>query len=352
MLCSADRVHCSSYNTSCNKLNLVVIFVVMNDSKRDFYKGIPGLSRLNPEVQWAEAERGIYGMWWRFLRLSPVFWFARTSGITPKHRKLAQIYEQAGDISEDRFAQWWRTAGAALYVDERPLRVRVLDERQSDRLELYPEGKSILVEVPLTIRQGTIIRQLRQELSQWHAGRGLNVMEHSGAQWRLHTKRYQLTTLDKEYWVLVYRLLYPDIAAWRIGDRLGLSQGLNLRDIDHWKFNRKTSPQARMSSTIGRFLYKAQRTLRNAEQGSFPNAAKSEPIEKPFGTKHHNDYLSATGLRIDAVSPWHQWLKREYHAELVRRVKVSCGFTGVRATDPRLLKRLPPFIAGESDLLA
>lgn len=325
----------------------------MKRSNRPFYKGIPGFTREQEDEYGHEAGRGIYGWWWRYLRLSPVFWFARTTGIAPKLPQLAKVFAEAGDLSHDNFNRWWRETGSQLYVEEvRPRRVRVVDEDNLEEFVFYPKGKSIVVEIPLTIRQGTISRQLREILAEHHAGRGLDVMAHSTAQWPLHTKRYKLDTLEREYWTLLYRMLYPDIAAWRIGDRLKLAPGLNLRDVDRWKFNRTTSPLDRMSSTIGRYLYKAQWTLWNAEQGSFPNASKAAPSEKPFGSQMHSDFLEATGIRIDAHSPWHEWLHKEHHEDLVSRIRRKNNLMGIAAIHAKTQERLPKFIAGESDLLS
>ena len=262
------------------------------------------------------------------------------------------MFEQAGDLGEERFIKWWKATGAQLYVeDKRPREVRLVAEDNLDEFVFYPKGKSIVVEIPLTISQGTINKKIRKILAEHHAGRSLDVMEYSTAQWPLHTKRFDLNTIEREYWTLLYRMLYPDIAAWRIGDRLKLAPGLNLRDVDRWKFNRTTSPVHRMSSTIGRYLYKAQWTLWNAEQGSFPSANKAAPIDKPFGSKLHDEYLEATGRRIDTISPWHEWLNRQYHQDLVYRIRKKNNLLGMSSVNPRMLKLLPKFIAGETDLL-
>ena len=324
----------------------------MKNSSSRFYKGIPGFTRENEEELWWEAERGIYGWWWRYLRLSPVFWFARTTGIAPKHPEIARVYAAVGDLQQGEFPHWWRATGASLFVEEaRPRKTRVIDEENLGDFKLYPKGKSIVVEIPLTIRQGTIARQIREILSEHHLGRGLDVMAHSTAQWALHTKKFNLKTLEREYWALLYRMLYPDIAAWRVGDRLKLAPGLNLRDMDRWKFNRTTSPHTRMSSTIGRYLYKAQWTLWNAEQGTFPNAAKAVPVDKPFGARHHSEFLEAIGRRIDTIAPWHQWLHKEHHEDLAFRIRAKNNLPKLASFTPTMLERFPRFIAGESDLL-
>ena len=325
----------------------------MKRSNRPFYKGIQGFTRELEDDLWREADRSIYRWWWSYLRLSPVFWFARTTGIAPKHPELARVHEAAGDLNGDNFLHWWRDTGAKLFVEEtRPRQTRLVDEENLGEFVFYPPGKSIVVEIPLTISQATITKQIRAILADKHPGRTLNVMSHSTAKWALHTKRFKLKTLEREYWALLYRMLYPHIAAWRVGDRLKLAPGLNLRDVDRWKFTRTTSPHDRMSSTVGRYLYKAQWTLWNAEQGSFPNATKAAPVEHPFGSRHHGEFLEATGRRVDVVSPWHQWLYDQHHEDLVALIRRKNHLNNLAAIDGQRLQRLPKFIAGESDLLA
>ena len=324
----------------------------MGYPKQPFYKGIPGFTREREEDLWWEAEHGIYGWWWRYLRLSPVFWFARVSGHAPASPALAKTWAEAGDLSGTSFSPWWQVTGADLFAEEqRPRHARLIDENKLGEFVFYPQGKSIIVEIPLTISQGTISRQIRKLLAQHHEGRKLDVMAHSSAKWALHTKRFNLETLKKEYWARLYRLLYPDIAAWRVGDRLKLAPGLNLRDLDRWKFNHSTSPLTRMSSTVGRYLYKAQWTVWNAERRSFPNATKATPTDKPFGPRLNSEFLDATTSRKEAKSPWHEWLHQQYHEELVTRIRRKNHISGMAAIDPKLLERLPKFIAGQSDLL-
>lgn len=300
------------------------------------------------------AEHSIYQWWWEFLRLSPVLWYAQQAGVTPVVPKVAEVCEQAGDIREDRFNRWWRTRGSVLFEEaRRPLQLRRVDEQALGEHEFYPPGKSMLLEVPLTVTSRTLVKQFKKLLAQTHGDQRVDVLEHSNATWRLHTKRYNLVALENQFWVLVYRLLYPDIAAWRIGDRLQISPGLNVRGIAPTSsLIRKSSPHARMQSTVGRFLYKAQRTVANAELGSFPNNKPVTGVDMPFGPHCHTEYLVATRGTVDEPSAWQQWLHEEFHWRLVKRIKEKNRITGMTAVDPKVVARLSKFIAGESDLLS
>ena len=267
--------------------------------------------------------------------------------------KVAEVCEQAGDVREDRFHKWWRTTGSVLFEEaRRPSQLRRVDEQALGEHEFYPEGKSMLVEVPLTVTSRTLVKQFKKLLAQTHGDQRVDVLEHSNAVWKLHTKRYNLVALEHQYWVLVYRLLYPNIAAWRIGDRLQISPGLKLRDIDHRRYDGKSSPISRAQSTVGRFLYKAQRTVANAELASFPNFNPVAAVEMPFGERHHKEFLVATRGTVSEPSAWQQWLHEEFHDRLVKRIKEKNRISGMAAVNPKVITRLPKFIAGESDLLS
>lgn len=325
----------------------------MKNKRSGFYKGITGFKRANEELLYEAAEHGVYEWWWEFLRLSPVIWYAKHAGVQPIDPKVAEVCEQAGRISEERFSRWWRATGSVLFEEaRRPLQLRRVDEHETGEHVFYPTGKSMLVEVPLTVTSRTLVKQFKALLAQTHGNQRVDVLEHSNAIWRLHTKRYNLNALENQFWVLVYRLLYPDIAAWRIGDRLQISPGLKLRNLDHGRYDGRSSPISRAQSTVGRFLYKAQRTVANAEQASFPNSKPIAVDAMPFGELHHMEYLVATRGTVAEPSAWQQWLHDEYHSRLVRRIKEKNRIEGVSAVNPKLISRLPKFISGESDLLS
>jgi hypothetical protein len=324
----------------------------MKDKRTGFFKGLPGFTRESSELLYRDIEHGIYRWWWEFMRLSPVFWFALQTGAKPVVPKVAEVLEQAGDIRNDRFNRWWRDRGHHLFEEaRRPLKLRRVDEQNFTDHIFYPEGKSMLVEVPLTITTRTLFKDFKKLLAVTHGDQRVDVLAHSSALWKLHTKRYNLMAIENEFWVLVYRLLYPDIAAWRIGDRLQIAPGLNLRGVEASRYLQKSTPISRMQSTVGRYLYQAQRRVTNAELGSFPNSKLTKSLEMPFGKSLHDKYIAATTDSLTESSAWRQWLYDEFHSTLVKRIKEKNRVTGSAAIDHKIIQRLPKFISGESDLL-
>lgn len=323
----------------------------MSDKNRPFFKGFPSFVAATDELETHEARKSVYYWWWEFLRLSPVVWFARETGIEPVDPAIAKVAKSFGDLRNNHFSLWWTLNGKNLFAEaKRPAKVKLLE---LDKLHEHGfDERKLYLEVPLTIRKQTILRQFKMILALAHEGRQLDLAAYSQAQYKLHTKRYRLHTLEAEFWVLLYRLLYPKIEVWRIGDRLQVAPHHRVRDDDGRIENRSTHA---LNSLTGRYLYKARYTLLHAERGSFPNA---EPIEvsdrlQPFGTKHQRDFRAATELKSNGeLSGWQKWLKDEYErvviGEVERRNRIERPAMPDRLIPYR--KRIEAFVSGESDL--
>jgi hypothetical protein len=333
----------------------------MNSPQRPFFKGIPRFVAATDDLEASEAAESVYRWWWECLRLSPVLWFAAETGFTPKEAAVAKVAEAFGDLRSGNFTKWWRATGRKIFAEsKRPSRVTLLDLSQLNRHRFGAD--KIYVEVPLTIRQQTIVRQFKDILAEAHEGRALNLAKHSNAEFKLHTKRYQLHTLENEYWVLLYRLLHPRIEIWRIGDRLQVAPQHKVRDAygnipgsNQYGQRKPTRQLNGLTSMTGRYLYKARFALLNAERGTFPNYTAVEVSERyqPFGLKHQTEFRHATEDGKDgSESAWKNWLRREYAADLkvevARRNHVE---PQLKITDGLVRRRIDPFIAGTSDLL-
>ena len=316
------------------------------NKKRPFFKGIPGFTRETDELLARDAYGGIYYWWWRFLRINPVFWYARTYNKKIQITDIAKTHELLGDLSTNDFYDWWRKTGKDLFSEaKRPRKVRLLDLEK-----LYEDGftpNSLYIEIPLTIRKETILKQFKHQLNNFHKGRELNLANTSTAKMRLYTKKYRLRTIEIEYWTLLYRSIHRDIEVWRIGDRLQISPSKRLRiaerGTDSLLFDR-------MNSLTGRYIYKAKFTLKNIEHGVFPNVKKSLALDnKPFGPEEQESFLNLTGSRN---SEFHIWLKKEFDKELNEKIiQVNRLQNSMKMPDSIVRKKFPDFVSGKTDLL-
>lgn len=325
----------------------------MNSNERLFFKGLPSYSRANDRLEAHDAEASVYGWWWRFLRLSPVIWFAQSRNVLPKDKQIAQVVRDFGDLNGRSFNAWWSASGRQLFSEAvRPSKVTALD---LDQLQGHPFSREKLyLEIPLTIRKQTILKQIKDMLNEHHEGRELNLAATSTAEYALYTKRFRLRVLETEYWVLLYRLLYPEITVWRIGDRLQLAPSLKVRGVENRAHYGRNTPLSKLNSLTGRYLYKARFTLLNAERAMFPNNAALELGDRhqPFGIKLQTEYRRATESVDGELSEWHQWLKTQFQTELRMKVQELNHIVSFASMSPKEFERIKRFVAGKSDLIA
>ena len=328
----------------------------MKYQRTGFYKGIPGFTVSSDDLLLEAAEASIYRWWWDFLRLSPVYWYARTTGKPLVIPEMAIAYETVGKLDIAAFGPWWKRHGKFVFEEiHRPANARIVDLSDPKGHEFYQ--KSVVVEIPLTITKKKIIRDIKKLLESIdYEMNALTVIGESKATLRLKTKKFSLTTIESEYWVLIYRILYPSIPLWKLGDRLQLAPNNLVRGYDRaqlaTRFSRGLGPFARLQSLTGRYLYKARFARHHVELGSFPNYTKvdSESLVMPFGEKEHKDFLAATDETSAVDSPWQQHIRQEHEKELhyiiMRKNQLDRAFI----RDSEVKKQFPKFVSGEVDL--
>jgi hypothetical protein len=327
------------------------MIAAMSTGTRRFFKGLPSFTEPTDEREFAVATESIYWWWWSFLRLSPVLWFARETGNTPVDPAVASVAASCGDLHHPSgFRNWWMKTGRHRFAEAaRPDAVVTL---ALDNLIFHKFNKDKLyLEVPLTIRKQTIISQIKKILEEEHEGRRLDLMQHSNSEWKLHTKRFRSNAFKVQHQVLIYRLLYPDIEIWRIGDRLQMASHHRVLDVDGTILNKSKHA---LNSLAGRYYYKARFLMQNAERGSFPNFESIDTVESslPFGERLQADYLAATNRSLDGSdSRWHAWLKQEYESDFHYDIRRANSMRGYLSDSDDLAKQhFHDFISGKTDM--
>lgn len=340
------------------------------EAKKEFFKGVLGFTEGDEELLAKKAEESIYRWWWEFMRINPIFWYARTRGIDPLDSKTCEIYKLAGDLSHHHFYQWWNATGRKIFTETETIpQVTVIDLLRIEEHRFKREG-ALYLDIPLNISRRKIMKEVRQKLDAVHLKQKLNVTDHSSAKLKLYTKKYRLKTIENEFWVILYKMLHSKIRMWQIGDRLQLAPRLKVRgrlkdDVFGPKYNQ-------LNSLSSRYYFKAKNMADNLIFKEFPNYKKRDlgGELKPFGDKHHDDYLNSTKLEADkrpdikkrktkqekldertAVhSDFHQWLIDSYSSslkwEIARRNNLE---QSLRMT--QVWGRLPNFINGYDDKL-
>lgn len=318
-------------------------------SRQIFIKGLSSSYGFNRETIRSNAARGIHYWWWSFLRLSPVLWYANKTGRTPEDSKTASVCATSGNLFRGDFSNWWDKNSEKLFPESNG-RLELVGLRFNELRRHSYSREALYVEIPLDIPMGRIVRDFKSILKSHHLGRSLNPAKASTAEWPLHTMRFRIEVLRREYMTLAYKLLQPEIATWRIADRLQLSPSLRVRETE-WKVNQ--AAYNKLNSISGRYLLKARNTLANAELGSFPNVSQAIKHDSflPFGKKYNRDFLEATAGNGKGQSAWHRWLRRNHEEDLILEVleknKSYFSHTTVDEKDPQFVA----FYRGKTDLL-
>jgi hypothetical protein len=244
-----------------------------------------------------------------------VLWYANSTGVKPRHAEIAKVLKYGGDFLNQDFHTWWEKNCERLFAEPSG-RKELVGLKLNDLATHTYDKNSLYVEVPLSIPIDRVMKDFHSILMQHHKGRKLNLAATSQAIWPLHTMRYRLEVIERGYWTLVYKLLFPNLSIWRIGDRLQYAPHLKVRGTE-WSSNEQRFNS--LNSLTGRYLYKGRYTLENAEQGIFPNLKKPDAVcsDFPFGKKYQTDFLKSTSTINGEKSPWITSLENRLSHELM-----------------------------------
>jgi hypothetical protein len=328
----------------------------MKNHRTGFYKGIPSFTVSSDDLLLEAAEASIYRWWWEFLRLSPVYWYARKTGKRIAISELARAYEIAGNLATPIFGMWWERHGKYAFEEiHRPAKTRIIEIDHPREHELYQ--KSVIVEIPLTISRKKIMKEVKGLLDEiGHEVNALNVIRTTNAKLKLKSKKFSLSTIENEYWVLIYRILYPDLQLWKLGDRLQLAPNNHVRgrvQSDVASINRRgLGPFARLQSLTGRHYYKARFARVHAEHGNFPNYTKINALNDrlPFGAREHKEFLLATSEKNSTYSPWQNYVREKYGKSLYYEIMRRNRLDRLIIRDSVAKARFPSFVSGDIDL--
>ena len=216
------------------------------------------------EVEAQAAKDSFYYWWWAFLAESVDYRRAVTGRKEEPYASMAADFGRLGQ----NFETWWFERGREIFAEPVAIpRVRKLEHGESANYEGINE--KLVVELPLTIRRQTILRQLNKLLDQYHAGAGLRVHSYSRAKRRLYAhQRIRKATLETLMKVWQARKAKPDAPWWETGEELGLSPYHNVTAKDDAA---TTANKHRLMSLITQRMYrKATALIDHAAKGDFP----------------------------------------------------------------------------------
>ncbi len=192
-----------------------------NASERVF----KGLARIRwaedagEDAELAAARNSPYYWWWAFLKESREYRRALSGRTEEPFASMARDFGRLGDS----FDRWWLRTGREIFAEQMALpSVRVLEHGVTVNLDQI--NAKLVVELPLTIRRATILRQINRLLDEHHQGGQLRVYRHGTAKRRLYAaSRMRLPTLKVLHDVWMTRKNQPEITWWEIGETLRIS---------------------------------------------------------------------------------------------------------------------------------
>lgn len=257
-------------------------------------KGIGRLKSKSIEEELEKAKTSVRRWWWEYLRLSKDYWLicqTTSSRLNPRttDELMINLYRQFGDIYKMDFDTWYIETGSRIFMEQVALpEVEEIKDDLSNLMELR-DGR-LLLDIPLSMTQRSINKQINRILKAHQNERPKNVLEVSKSQFPINPIKFRLFALQRTHEVLCLHreLIEKPIALgkandkystnadlFKIGKALKLSPSNEIlteeSDVRHQRINR-------MRATVGRYLTKGKLLLGNVERGIFPSY-------KPIKTK-------------------------------------------------------------------
>jgi hypothetical protein len=213
------------------------------------------------------AKSGWYGLWYRCLRLSEAYQqCCRNQG----KGRLKLMYEDFGDVVKLPFPQWWQTVGRYLIAERKAIPKVQSYQHRRDLEEITSLRDKLVLEIPLTMRKSTAVRQINKFLKQAYEGREVVPREQSTARRKLAKSKLRKETLVKMLDLYELRYRKPDLSLWQLGEAAGIELDLMARNTDGQQMTLQQE-RIRMGIAVSRYLSQARNLIWNATEGKFPS---------------------------------------------------------------------------------
>ncbi len=222
----------------------------------------------NPEWQQelTKAKNSWYSLWFRTLQNSERYMeCCAAEGV----HSLRHLYEDFGDVRTS-FPVWWMSTGRHLFAERRPVPKVEMHSKMADLAHIQNMKDRVVLEVPLTLRRSTVIRQINKLLDEAYEGREPVVPRKvSTALRKLHASKVRLDTVRRMLDVYECRAKLPNASLYRIAINTELDIDFQLRSKSAAPLNEKQK-RIRYGIEVSRLLRQARLLIENAEAGVFP----------------------------------------------------------------------------------
>lgn len=213
------------------------------------------------------AKNGWYGLWYRCLRLSEEY---QHCCVNQGKGRLKLMYGDFGDVVQLSFPQWWQTVGRYLFAERKAIPKVQSYTHSRDLEEITSMRDKLVLEIPLTMRKSTAVRQINKFLKQAYEGRDVVPREQSTARRKLAKSKLRKETLVKMLDLYELRYRKPDLSLWQLGEAAGIELDLMARTTDGQQITLQQE-RIRMGIAVSRYLSQARNLIWNATEGKFPS---------------------------------------------------------------------------------
>lgn len=214
-----------------------------------------------------KAKSSWYALWFKALQLSEQYKHCcRTNG----KGRLKDLYEDFGDVIDTRFEIWWQRRGKFLFAERRTI-PKVEAYTHIRDLEVIGNLRDkIIIEVPLTIRKSTVVRQINKILKEAYEDRVIVPRNQSTAKRKLAKSKIRKETVKQMLELITLRAKHPDLTLWQLGEKAGLDIDLYSRTTEVVLLT-KQQERIRVSISVSRLLKLGKNLIWNATEGVFPS---------------------------------------------------------------------------------
>lgn len=212
-------------------------------------------------------------------RSSPAYWWYMTLRESDEYLhcckndgqgKLEGLYFDFGDVRLE-FAKWWMTRGRKIFAEQKPLkRVQKIGRKELDSLSVHKD--QLIIQIPLTVRKQTVMRQIGKILKEAYEGRDVDIWKQSTATRQIVKSRVRMTTVEILLTVMRCRNEFPALSNYAIGVKANIELDIFARDTTGEILDLDIEKR-RMTIAVSRYLGQARNLIANAERGIFPSLA-------------------------------------------------------------------------------
>jgi len=220
----------------------------------------------------------------REAKKTPIYWWFLTLQASDEYLlccrnqgkgKLANLYRDFGNIDKKSFAQWWANQGRKIFAERKNLKeVEAIEDRhQLERLSIHEDR--LIIEVPLTLRRQTAIRQIGKKLKKAYESRdAVDIWEQSTAKRQVIKSKVRMSTVRMLLNVWQIRNEHPTFSNYQIGQKAKIDLDILARTTDGDQID-EALERRRMQIAVSRYLAQARNLIANAEKGIFPSLQDS-----------------------------------------------------------------------------